>query len=84
MVVPTELTSSESSEFLAMIQQMISCVSSFTGCSEFVLKSSIPLLEGLDMCHPTHPICIFCSLLLCLEFLLHCIILLHMMISLDT
>ena len=33
---------------------MISHVSFFTGYLEFVPKSSIPPLEGLDMCHPRH------------------------------
>ena len=46
MVIPAELSSSESSEFLVMIQHVISGVFSFTGCLEFVSKSSIPLLEG--------------------------------------
>ena len=42
-----------------MIQQIISGVSSFTGCLEFVLKSSILPLEGLNACHPRHLICLF-------------------------
>ena len=50
MVILTELSSSESSEFLAMIQQMISDVFSFTGCLEFVPKSSISPLEGFNVC----------------------------------
>ena len=48
MVIPAELSSSESFEFLTMIQYMISGVSSFTCCLELVLKSSIPSLERLD------------------------------------
>jgi len=52
MVVFTELTSSESSEFLVMIQQMIFGVFSFTNCLEFVPKFSILSLKGLDVCHP--------------------------------
>ena len=50
-----------SSEFLIMIQQMISNVSSFTGCLKFVPKSSIPPLERFDVCHPRHPIYLFFS-----------------------
>jgi len=46
MIVPTELSSSESSELLIMIQQMISDISSFIGCLEFVPKSSMPPLGG--------------------------------------
>jgi len=56
MVVPTELSLNESSEFLAMIQQIISGISSFTGYLEFVSRSSIPLLERLDVCPPRHPV----------------------------
>ena len=52
MVVPAGLSTSESPEFLVMIQQIISGVSSFTGCLEFVPKSSIPPFAGLDVCHP--------------------------------
>jgi len=52
MIIPTELFSSESPEFLAMIQQMIYGIFSFTSCLEFVLKSSISPLEELDVCHP--------------------------------
>ena len=44
MVVPTELSTSESSEFRVMIQQLISGISSFTSYLEFVPKSSIPPL----------------------------------------
>jgi len=47
MVVPAELSSNESSEFLTMIQQMKSGVSSFSGCLEFVSKFIIPQLEGV-------------------------------------
>ena len=39
IVVLTELSSSESSEFLVMIQQMISGVSFFTGCLDFCLST---------------------------------------------
>jgi len=59
MVVPVELSHSESSEFLAKIQQMIFDVSSFTGYLEFVLKSNISVLEGFDVCHPMHHIYLF-------------------------
>ena len=50
MVVPTELSSCESSEFLVIIQQMIFSVSSFNDCLEFMSKSSISPLERLDVC----------------------------------
>jgi len=53
MVVPTELSSSKSSEFLAMIQQVISNASSFTGCLEFIPESSLSL-AGFDVCHLRH------------------------------
>ena len=46
MVVPTELSSSESSEFLVMIQQIIFGVFSFNDCLEFVSKSNILPLGG--------------------------------------
>ena len=54
MVVPIELSSNECSEFLVMIQQMIPVSFSFTSCLEFTLKSNIPLLEELDVCHLRH------------------------------
>ena len=59
MVVPAELFSSESSELFVMIHQMIFGISSFTGCLEFMPKSSILLLEGLDVCHPRYLIYLF-------------------------
>jgi len=78
MVIPSELSSSESSEFCAIIQQVISSVSSFTGCLEFVSESSITPLAGLDVCPPRHPrYIIFSSLRVMLECLLHCICLTH-------
>ena len=61
MIVHAELISSKSSELLVMIQQMISDVSSFTSCLEFVPKSHIPPLKGLNVCHPRHPIYLFFS-----------------------
>jgi len=46
MVVPTESYFSESPKFLAKIQQMVSSISSFFGCLEFVSKSNVsPLLD---------------------------------------
>jgi len=48
MIIPAELFSNESSEFLIMIQQMISSIP-FINCLEFVPKFSIPPLEGLDV-----------------------------------
>ena len=56
IVIPIELSPSESSEFLVMIQHMISGLSFFTGCLEFVPMSSIPPLEGLDVCPPRYPV----------------------------
>jgi len=55
MVIPIDSSSSESPELLAMIQQMFSSVSSFTGHLEFILESSLSLPE-FDVCHPKHPI----------------------------
>jgi len=55
MIFPAELSSSESSEFLTIIQHMVSNISSFTGCLEFVPKSNISLLLRLDVCHPRQP-----------------------------
>jgi len=43
----------ESSEFLAMIQQVIYRAFSFTGCLEFISESSLPL-AGFDVYHPRH------------------------------
>jgi len=68
MIVPSE-SSSESSKFLAMIQQVISSVSSFTGYLEFVPESGIALLAGLNMCLGISQIYHF-SIFKCL---LHCI-----------
>ena len=59
IVVPAVLTLNESSEFLFMIQQIIFVFSSFTGYLEFVPKSNILPLGGLDVCHPRHPIYLF-------------------------
>ena len=46
-----------------MIQQMIYGVSSFTDCLKFVPKSSIPQLEGLDVCLLRHSVYIVFSFL---------------------
>jgi len=59
MIISAELSTTESSKLFVMIQQMISGVSSFTGCLEFLPKFNIPLLEGLDVCHPRHLIYLF-------------------------
>jgi len=48
MVVPTESSSSESSEFLVMIQCVIFSAYSFTDCLEFTSESNLPL-AGFDM-----------------------------------
>jgi len=61
MLVPTELSSSESSVFLSLIQQMISNFSFFSGCLKFVPKSSIISLEELVMCPPRHHVYIIFS-----------------------
>jgi len=83
MIVPTELSSSELSEFLVMIQHIICGVSSFIGCLEFVPKFSIPPLEGLD-CPPRHPVYfIFFIFGRDAECLLYCICLWYMIISLN-
>ena len=58
MVVPTESYSSESSEFFAMIQHVISNAS-FSGCLEFVSESNIPPSAW----SPRYPICILFLLL---------------------
>ena len=55
MVVPTESFTSKSSEFLAMIQHVISSTSSFTSCLEFIPESNLPLSRFV-VCHPKHPI----------------------------
>jgi len=81
MVVPAGLFISESSEFLAMTQQRISGVASFTGCLKFVPKSSIPPFAGIDVCPPKQPrYIIFSSLEIMPRVLLHCICLLHILI----
>ena len=53
MVVPVDSSFSESPEFLAMIQQIVSSVSSFSGCLEFVSESNVP--PSLDVCPPRRP-----------------------------
>jgi len=60
MVNPTESSSSESPEFISMIQQVIFSASSFTGCVEFIPESSLPL-AGFDVCHIRHPIYLLLS-----------------------
>ena len=55
MVVPIKSFSSELLVLLAMIQYVVSTAFSFTGCLEFIPKSSLPL-AGSDVCHPRHPI----------------------------
>ena len=54
MVVPTESYSSESPEFLAIIQQMVSSASFFTGRLEFISESNLSLVE-FYVCHPRQP-----------------------------
>ena len=48
MIIPTESSSSDSSEFLAMIQQVVSSASAFTSCLEFITESSLSL-AGFDV-----------------------------------
>jgi len=55
MIIPINSSSSESPEFLVMIQQIIFNASSFSACLEFVSESNIPPSIGLDMCPPRHP-----------------------------
>jgi len=77
-------SSSELSEFLAMIQQAISNASSFTHCLEFIHESSLPL-AGFDVCHPRHLIYLFFITRVILRVptaLYFC--LLYMMISLNS
>ena len=45
--------------FFVMIQHVIFGVTSYTNCLEFVSKSNIPSLDGLDVRHPRHPIYLF-------------------------
>jgi len=80
MVVPTEFSSNESSEFLAVIQQMISGVSFFTGCLKFMPKSSIPPLKGLDVCPLRHHVYIIFSFL---GFILRVSTALHLPVTYD-
>ena len=61
MVVPTESSSSESSEFLVMIQHVVSNAFSFTSYLEFLPGSNL-LLARFNVCHPRHPICLFFSI----------------------
>jgi len=58
MIVPAELSSNESSEFLAMIPQIKSGVSSFTNYLEFVPEFSLSL-TGFVVCHSRHLIYLF-------------------------
>jgi len=58
MVIPTDSFSSESPEFLAMIQQVVSSAFFFTGCLEFISESNLSL-AGFDVCHPRHLIYLF-------------------------
>jgi len=62
VVVPTELSPSELSESLAMIQHVISTAFSFIGCIELISESNLPL-AGPDVCHPRHPIYLIFPLL---------------------
>jgi len=52
MVIPIDLSFSESLEFLAKIQQMISSASSFSSCLELVSESNVSL--SLDVCPSRH------------------------------
>jgi len=53
MIVPTESYSTESSEFFAMIKQMISSAS-FSDYLKFICESNIPPSAGLDVWPPRH------------------------------
>jgi len=63
---------------------MVSSASTLFGCLEFVSEYNVPPSAGLDVCPPRHAISlILLSLGVMLEYLLHCICLLHiLMISL--
>ena len=86
VVVPIDSSSSESHEFLAMIQQMVSVLRLFLIVWSLCLlsKSNILPSVGLDVCHHRHPRYIFFpSLEIMPRVPLHCICLLHiLMISL--
>ena len=56
MIIPTDSSFRESSEFLAKIQQMVSSASSSFSCLEFVSESNVPSSAGLDVCPPRHVI----------------------------
>ena len=56
MVVPIDSSLSELLEFLAKIQQMVSSVSSFFNCLEFMSESNVPPSAGIDVCHLRHVI----------------------------
>jgi len=58
MIIPTVSFSSESSEFLIMIQHVVSSASCFIDCLEFTPKSCLSL-AGFDVCHPRHLISLF-------------------------
>jgi len=83
IVIHTDSSSSESSKFPAMIQQVITSVFSFTGYLEFVPESSIPLLVGLDVC-PRYPIYLFFLLVRVMPRVPTTLICLLHMISLDS
>ena len=55
MIVQIDSASSESLEFLVMIQQMASSASSFSDCLEFVSEFNIFLSARLNVCPPRHP-----------------------------
>jgi len=78
MIVPTESSSSESSEFLAMIQRVIFSAS-FIGCLEFIPESSLPLAR-FDVCHPKQPLYL---LFLSLEVMPRVPIALHLLVTHD-
>ena len=59
IVVPIDLSFSESPEFLAMIQQLVSSASSFSCSLEFESESNIPPSAGLGVCPPRHSRYIF-------------------------
>ena len=64
MVVPTESFFIESSEFLAMIQQVVSGAF-FTGCLKFIPESSIFSLVGLDPIVRSYAYSAYCIVFAC-------------------
>ena len=63
IVIPIDSSFGESPEFLIKIQQMVSSISSFLGCLEFVSESNVPPSAGINVCPPKHVISLILPLL---------------------